>query len=149
MKYLIIGLLALVSFSSCEHHKSYHSVKVYRQHQADDTWLYYYVMFNSFSNSYYYTSSPTPVSNYSTMSWTSVKENPVQNVQEIEELPQEIVETEQLSEDIAEDMSSDVDAYDSNAEAESGGYDSADSGGDFGGDSGGGDSGGDGGGGGE
>lgn len=167
---LSVLCLSLVMTTSCEHKKPTHvKVHIYKQESSvvDDDFsndlIYWYVIFNG--NGCYYTSTTTPITNYSSINWSTSSSVPYAisdknpNANQLEELSPENVEISELPSEIQADIENDADSYegddDSNAnDADSYEGDSNDSSGDSyegdsdgGGDSGGGDSGGDSGGG--
>lgn len=79
---LTIGILFLTSCDN-PHERKHHTVfnvHSYRQHQSDDTWLYWYILMNNSGSNYYYYSSPAPVSSYSNVNWSQSATNPIANV---------------------------------------------------------------------
>jgi hypothetical protein len=162
VKNILVILLMTIMFVSCkEKHKKF-KVKVYKtavQHKnksdatssssgtsgASDDFLYWYIMFGN-SNTYYSYSSPYPVTDYSSVSWSRSAGAPVGfNEKEAEEQPEQEVETEDVDPDMVDDLADDgVSSYEEdNIETEAESESESDSGSDAG------DSGSDGGGGGE
>ena len=101
MKRLLI-IIPVLFIISCESYKEPRKCKI-RQYQtgsdANNDLLYWYLMFNSHTHSYYYYSSPAPVSNFANISWEQsnampAQLNDLQPTAEIEEplteLPNEI-----------------------------------------------------------
>lgn len=157
---LILAVSTAILFGGCAPKKNKHVVvHNYKVQEKNDNDVLvdvlYYVINNS--NGCYYTSSPTPITNFSSVSWTSSKTIQAQLEEEnAQELGEQEIETEQLSQEIQTEVEQNAESFeDSQADAESAESDSnsdsgSDSGSDGGGDSGGGDGGGgDGGGGGE
>jgi len=161
-------LSLIILFSGCTDRKkeklSHIKVHKYKQKSEvvnsdpSDDWIYWYlIMSDSYGNSCYYYSSSTPITNYSTISWTKSADVPYAisssnpKAEEVEELGEEEVLVDELGEEMqaeVESESNDQSESESSDSDSDGGSDS-DSGSDGGGDSGGGDGGGGDGGGGE
>jgi uncharacterized membrane protein YgcG len=114
--------------------------------ETADDFIYWYMITQS-NGSYYYYSSPTPVSDFSSVSWSTSETMPTElSGTGVESLDATSVEVDNLSQDMQTDISADMDSFDVDAgDSDGGGYDGGDSDGggyDGGGDSGGGDGGG-------
>jgi hypothetical protein len=145
MKKIIVFLL-LAFLLSCQtyHKEKVHCYKVRITNTYTDDWLYYYLITSS--DSYYYTSSSTPITNFSTASWQTSKTNPLEEITEKEELPEEELTTEELPEELQSEIETAEDLNDATVDENSTDVESSDAsdggdGGDGGGD--GGDGGGD------
>jgi hypothetical protein len=128
------------------------------QNANDDFVFWYIITCNSNNSTYYYSySSPTQVTNFSSVDWTLTQAFPVESANEATGTTVTTTEvTEPVSEmstEMQTEMSENADYFGGMTESEMGDYEGTDtgtdSGSDTGGDSGGGDSGGDGGGGGD
>lgn len=168
---LILTLVSLIAFTGCdEHHNRKHvrktvptkeTVKSYRTHSTSNNndWIYWYLLFDNNTRSYYYASSPSPVSSYSSLSWAKSDKVPEEiDEKTAENIGEQEVSTEQLGEaatEIQSDYSSipennSLDSMEGVPESDTSSGDTSSGGDSGGGDSGGGDAGGgDGGGGGE
>ena len=155
--FCLIFLISCMSNGNHIHRHQYkekiHCYKVLSNHNDgliyyySNDWIYYYVILMN-NNSCYYATSSTPISNFSKLNWESAKENPIKEIKGEEELPEEEINSGELSETIQEEMNTNPSEFDeatpeTSVDAESS-TDASES--DAGGDSGGGDSGGDGGG---
>ena len=151
MKNLFIILLSIGLLFSCSNsHNHKHKVQTWKQTVTHDDGstdlLFWYIMMSGSNSSptYYYYSSPTPVTNFSSVSWQISESNPADKIEEKEELPEQEIENDQLSEETQGEIEADSENSDSGSATDDNGGSDSDSGG---GDSGGGDGdGGDGGG---
>lgn len=114
LRLILVACLLTVAITGCDQpqyqrrHVKRHTkehVENYRVRDANNDWIYWYILFNNNNNTYYYYSSPTPVSSYSSISWATSSSRPVQlsqeNLTQIEELPTQEVEIQDLGETIA------------------------------------------------
>jgi len=100
-------------------HKHHYKEKVhcYKAHKSnvdtnmDDIWIYYYVILMS-DNSCYCTTSPNSISDFSKSTWTSAKENPMKEVENEEELPEQELSLEELPEEIQGEMETNPEEFD-------------------------------------
>ncbi len=156
MKFLLNIIIIAILFG-CNNDKLSH-VKVHKYKQKSevvnddpsDDWIFWYIIMSDNGSCYYY-SSPSPVTNYSSITWTPSSNIPYAisdknpEAEEVEELGVEEVSVEEFGEEMQSDLESDSDS-DTDSDFDSDGGDSGESGdsggGDFGGDGGGGDGGG-------
>ena len=112
-------IFCLLFFVSCvynvnnkhKHQKHFkEKVHCYKVHEVNtdgtdnsDVWLYYYVILMSDNSCYYYT-SPTSISDFSKTNWISAKENPIEEIKDEVELPEEEITSEELPETIQSEM---------------------------------------------
>lgn len=150
MKALLFISLSVFIFS-CDSFKEPRKCKIQQYQTGSDATndlLFWYLIMNNQTHSYYYYSSPTPVSNFSSVSWSQTNTIPtqldnLQPVSEIEEplteLPNEIeVEMEAEPATNEAESSSTESNSESNSSSESSSGDSGGSSGDSGGGDGGG-----------
>ena len=127
-----------------QHKKPKHEhIQSYRTHNEDDSWVYWYVIYDNTTRNFYTASSTAPAANYSSLTWTKsdVKPPELEKTEPIEAIEVEIEELGALAEEISADynsldsMEGVPDAADSSDDAGSS-SDSGDAGGDSGGDAG-------------
>lgn len=97
-------------------------VQVYRQQTADDTWVFWYIMY--LNNNTYYASSSTALqstqlssASFTRVAGSSLPANVSSQVKSAEQLEQEQVEPDQLPEQVQQDADQQMEA-DTQAEAE-------------------------------
>jgi hypothetical protein len=112
---LVIALVAACEPAPRQHHQvQKQNVKVhqYRSHvDGSNDWLYWYVIYLNSSNSTqstYYYSSPTPVSNFSSVNFTrggsSLPKEVEQQIEKAEQLPETELATEAQPAEIAQEV---------------------------------------------
>ena len=163
-----IAILILLSFAlfSCENHSGHRTpksikVKCYKQHNTtadeDETndWIFWYIIENMDGGCSYYSSS-TPVTNFSSVSWTKSQSLPeeLNDKENLEQQPEEEIAVNDLSQEMQAEIDATPDNFGGMTYDEMGDYENStqegdnstdggnDGGSDGGGDSGGGDSGG-------
>jgi len=164
MKRIVLFFLCfLLLFSSCrvkkKHTKKEKHIKVHVYHggtpnntaTTDDDYLWYYVIYLN-SNSFYYTTSPIPLTSYDNVDWKTARENPVNGLVDLIQSTLLDIDLASFSTEVQSSIPADqvteVEVTD-NSSGDSQGDSEGDSSGDSSGDSGGSDGGGDSGGGGD
>jgi len=126
MKKLIV-LFALATLAGCQpagHHvakpKESNRVEAYRVQQADDTWLYYYIWYTTFNNnvSTYYTTSTTPLTSYSSSTFTKVSDELPAELSRSEALGEQQITEADIPSNIEADISAQEAAYSEYAETQ-------------------------------
>ncbi len=159
-KLLIIALLFSVCSCNLKHkhikHVKIHSAKVMRHHDASDddnmtAFVYWYWMLNSDGSCYSYSSS-SPMTSFSSVTWSSSGSSPLSGIDakefDVQEMPEQTISEADLSADMQEAIDANPDNFEGMSEDAMGDYEGTDNSsddagsGDSGGDSGGGDSGG-------
>lgn len=115
MKKLILLFIVCILLAGCaEHTAKKEKVHCYKTHHKDsgDVFIYWYVW--SDSGTTYYTTSPTPITSYGTVSWSKTTDPIPKELQELEQeqLVEEMPETEVTETEFSEDTQSDVDSSD-------------------------------------
>lgn len=165
MKKLIFLFSILSVLCSCSNHHTHvkdQHVKCYRQHietPSGTEMLFWYLIWNSSGTSCYYYSSPTEITNYSSVQWQSSDRSPIAESSNIEEMPEQVVSEQNLSAEMQQEIDTHPEDFGGMTQEEMGDYEgggtdndgsqdggSSDNGGGSGGDFDGGDGGGDGGG---
>ncbi len=78
-KLFVLSLSSLLLLAGCDepHRHVRHqkpklekeTVKCYKTQSDDNSWIWWYLIYDSNSRNYYYSYSPTPVTSYSSLSW--------------------------------------------------------------------------------
>jgi len=85
-RYFVFVICLFIINCDQDKHKHHNFVKeqmhVYKEQISNNgsvDWIYWYILFNNFNNSYIYSSSSTPISplGYSAMSWKSSNTSPI------------------------------------------------------------------------
>ena len=114
-KILISIITCLIALASCTNSatdttvktKSYLPVKVYKHQNANNDWVYIYLMMSSLngSNNYYYYESSSPLTSYSSVVWQQSNEEPTEL-----STNSELVETQEIAAtELAPDMQDNFD----------------------------------------
>ncbi len=127
MKSFNLLLLAAVLLCGCDenqHHTRHHRhrkapkheiVQTLRERLDNDSWLYWFIVYDSHTRNYYYASSPYERPTFSTINWSTSSARPaVLDKTNIEPLDNEEVETSELGE-AAEEITSDYGVPDDNS----------------------------------
>jgi uncharacterized membrane protein YgcG len=115
---IVLGILALIGITlllaSCDEQpsqrhykhqkKSTETVHVYQESQPDNSWIYWYIFYNDSTSTTYYYRSSTPVSNFSSVQFSSSKNGlPPEVEKEVDaskELPPEEVPAQEQNADM-------------------------------------------------
>jgi hypothetical protein len=131
LKFLSFAALSIF-FTGCapdNHHRHHVESPVlmheYRQHQPDNSWLYWYIIWgnsNSNTNTYYYSSS-TPVRDFSSVSFTrsangrDLPEDVKDQIDKAESVAEEVLTPEEQPSDVKEELAQEQDTTEAQQDA--------------------------------